>query len=334
MHVNTIAVNAMLSQVVPGTNATAVLPRAECYAPANIALCKYWGKRNEDFKLPMTGSLSISLGEHGTRADLQAAEADGLWINGENIPPENKAYQRMFGFIDLFRDPMEKLELRTINTIPMAAGLASSASAFASVTMAMNELFAWGLDLQKQSILARIGSGSACRSLFDGFVEWQRGTQEDGLDSFAIPVAPSWPDFRVGIVTVSEAQKPIGSTEAMRRTVETAELYQSWAKQVDSDLPAIRNAVLQRDFTRLGERAEQNAMAMHATMIASRPPVIYWLPESVAVLHQVHTLRNEGVEVYATMDAGPNVKLLYLAANACKLRAVFENLEEINPAIA
>ena len=323
--------NSLVDSLLQSRSRVAVLPSSDCYAPANIALCKYWGKRDEALKLPVTGSLSISLGAFGTRAQLSSSEEDSLWINGERIDPSKKAAQRMFAFINLFRDPLEKHELRTINTIPIAAGLASSASAFASVTLAMNELFAWNLPLQTLSIFARLGSGSACRSVYDGFVEWKAGEHPDGRDSHAIPVAAGWPGFRIGIITVSDAPKPIGSTEAMRRTVETAPLYTAWAEQVASDLPAIRNAVLERDFTTLGERAEQNAMAMHATMIASRPPVIYWLPESVAVLHQVHALRREGVEVYATMDAGPNVKLLYQASNSRKLHATFDSLEEIDP---
>ena len=298
----------------------------EAYAPANIALCKYWGKRDEALKLPQTGSLSVSLGAHGTRARLETAERDGLWINDREIPASDKAFVRMFAFLDLMRAPGQALLLRTHNTVPMAAGLASSASAFAAVTLAMDRLYAWNLDGRTLSILARIGSGSAARSVFDGFVEWHAGTRADGMDSFAEPVAPVWPDFRIGILTVSEAEKAVGSSEGMRRTMETAPLYAAWPAQVARDLPKIRQAILDQDFATLGRHAEQNALAMHATMIGAWPPVIYWRPETVAALHRVHALRAEGIGVYATLDAGPNVKLLHTAKDAGDVQAAFPNM--------
>jgi diphosphomevalonate decarboxylase len=301
----------------------------EAYAPANIALCKYWGKRDARLKLPVTGSLSVSLGSHGTRMTLRRAETDALTLNGETIDPGSKTFRRLFEFLDLLRDPAHRLTIESHNTIPIAAGLASSASAFAAAVKAVEALYGWNLAPALRSILARLGSGSASRSVFEGFVEWHAGTAADGMDSFAEPVAPVWPDFRIGILTVSDAPKPVGSTEAMERTVRTAPLYTAWPQQVAHDLPRIRRAVLEHDFTTLGETAEHNALAMHATMIASRPPVLYWLPETTAHLHTVHRLRAEGLPVYATLDAGPNIKLLYTAEHEAGLKTEFPNLIQI-----
>lgn len=304
------------------------------YAPANIALCKYWGKRDEARKLPVTGSLSISMGSLGTRMTLSPASADSLCINGRDIAASEKAFQRLFAFLDLLRPADCGLRVESVNTIPMAAGLASSASAFAAAVLAVEDLYGWSLDGRTRSLLARLGSGSACRSVYEGFVEWHAGTESDGADSFAEPVAPAWPDLRVGVLTVSDAAKPIGSSEGMKRTVETAALYHSWPEQVARDLPRIRAAVLDHDFSALGAAAEQNALSMHATMIAAWPPVIYWRPETVAALHRVHALRADGLEVYATLDAGPNVKLLHLAADTPALREVFPDLLVIDPSHA
>jgi diphosphomevalonate decarboxylase len=302
----------------------------EAYAPANIALCKYWGKRDTRLKLPVTGSLSVSLGAHGTRMTLRRAETDALTLNGEAVASDSRTFRRLFAFLDLIRDPAHRLAINSHNTIPIAAGLASSASAFACAVKALESLYAWDLPPSLRSILARLGSGSAARSVFDGFVEWHAGAAPDGMDSFAEPLAPVWPEFRIGILTVSEAPKPVGSTEAMERTVRTAPLYQAWPKQVEHDLPRIRRAVREHDFATLGETAEHNALAMHATMIASWPPVIYWLPETTAHLHSVHRLRAEGLPVYATLDAGPNLKLLYTTEHEADILQHFPELIQID----
>ena len=323
------AVEELIRQMLPADTRDRV--SAEAYAPANIALCKYWGKRDEALKLPVTGSLSVSLGGHGTRMRLERSDADRLVINGTPYAAGDKAARRLFAYLDLLRPADTPLSVSSVNTIPMAAGLASSASAFAAAALAADQLFGWGLEPRALSILARIGSGSAARSVYNGFVEWRAGEAEDGSDSFAVPVAPAWPELRVGIVTVSAAEKDVGSSEGMRRTCETATLYRAWPDQVARDLPVIRQAVLDRDFTRLGTCAEENAMAMHATMLAARPPLLYWQPDSVAVLRRVWELRKNGVEVYATMDAGPNVKLLFLRKDTARLQEAFPGMDAVDP---
>lgn len=303
--------------------------RGEAFASANIALCKYWGKRDEALKLPLTGSLSVSLGKLGTRMRISPADRDALVINGGDISPESKAGKRLFDFLHLLQGTRYSLRVESENTIPMGAGLASSASAFAAAVMAMEALYGWDLDYRARSILARLGSGSACRSVLPGFVEWKAGSDPGGMDSHAVPVAPVWPEFRVTVLTLSDAEKTVGSTEGMSRTRDTAPLFAAWPTQVERDLPRIRRAVLDRDFTTLGQTAEQNALAMHATMIAAWPPLIYWQPETLATLHKVHALRAEGVEVYATLDAGPNVKLLYLRESDAAVLAAFPTAAEV-----
>jgi len=310
---------------------TPVAKEGRAFAPANIALCKYWGKRDEAFKLPLTGSLSVSLGRLGTHMRIRPADRDSLTLNGTEQAPASAISRRLFGFLDLFRDPGTALAVDSKNTLPTAAGLASSASAFAAAVLALNELFGWEADSDTLSQLARFGSGSACRSVRHGFMEWHPGERPDGSDSFATSLDADWPEFRIGILTVSNAPKPTGSGEGMKRTRDTSALYRSWPDQVTGDLPLIREAVRERDLNTLGRTAEHNALAMHATMIASWPPLIYWSPETLAALHRLHALREQGLPVYATLDAGPNIKLLFEHPSAHDLLREFADLQVVNP---
>ena len=184
------------------------------YAPANIALVKYWGKRDEALNLPVTGSLSISLGPLGSHVELAraAGAADAVWLNGKELPADSSFARRASAYLDLFRPAADFFfALQARNTVPTAAGFASSASGFAALAKAADALFGWGLAPRELSILARLGSGSAARSLADGFVEWHAGTTADGMDSYAERLDAEWPELRVGAVVLCAAEKPVGS---------------------------------------------------------------------------------------------------------------------------
>jgi len=282
---------------------------ASAFAPANIALIKYWGKRNSELNLPVTSSLSLSLAS-GTHTTISVAERDSVSLNGTILSADDPFTKRLFAFCDLFRAPNTHFHIETKNEIPTAAGFASSSSGFAALTLALNDLFSWQLDRKSLSILARLGSGSACRSLYSGFVLWHRGTSDDGMDSFAEPLGETWPELTLELITISSEKKPIDSRTAMQKTIETSPLYQAWPAQVAADLPLMQHAIREKDFSLLGKVAEQNALAMHATMIASSPSILYWHPETVTWMHKIWNMRHEGHEVYFTLDAGPNLKLL------------------------
>lgn len=305
------------------------------FAPSNIALCKYWGKRNADLNLPVNSSLSVSLGALGTHTSIQIATEghDSIFLNGKKQSSANGFFKRLSGFLDLFRTSFGGggFVVRTKNSIPTAAGLASSASGFAALVLALNELGGWMLPIQKLSMLARLGSGSASRSLWNGFVQWHAGVQDDGMDSFAEPLLDQWPGFRIGVVELSSAEKPVGSREGMNRTTQTSVLYQNWPHQVDRDLQQIREAIASKDFEQLGRTAETNALSMHATMFSAWPPLIYMQPETLHQMHRIHQLRAEGLEVYLTMDAGPNLKLLFLESSIHAIRSAFPSVEIIAP---
>ncbi len=313
---------------------TPAVDRASAYAPANIALVKYWGKRDEVLNLPVTGSLSISLGPLGSHVDLSRAAglSDGVWLNEKPLAAGSSFVRRASAYLDLFRPSADFFfDLKARNTVPTAAGFASSASGFAAVAKALDGLFGWGLSIRELSILARLGSGSASRSLEDGFVEWQAGTEMDGMDSFASRLDAEWPELRVGAVVLCADEKPVGSREGMRRSVETCEFYREWPSRVAADLVALKQAIAEKDFTALGTVAEANALAMHALMMATRPAIVYALPETVAAMRTIWAARAEGLPLWFTMDAGPNVKLLFEAKNETRVRDLFPAVESVAP---
>ncbi|MDY6890855.1 MAG: diphosphomevalonate decarboxylase [Pseudomonadota bacterium] len=307
---------------------------SEQFAPSNIALCKYWGKRERSLNLPVNASLSVSLDHLGSHTRLSPIDAkqDEIRFNGRPLPLHAAFSQRVTAFIDLFRrqQPLY-FRVETRNTIPTAAGLASSASGFAALTLALNDALGLELEPRLLSVLARLGSGSACRSLFDGFVEWRMGRRADGLDSHAVALEARWPGLCVGLVKVDTAQKAVDSRAGMQRTLETAHLYQSWPLQAAADLEKLHRAIAQQDFALLGQTAEQNALSMHATMIASWPPLLYWQPQSVAMMQTVWALRGQGVPLYFTMDAGPNLKLLFERPQRDAVLRHFPELEIVEP---
>lgn len=308
--------------------------RAEAYAPANIALVKYWGKRDETLNLPVTGSLSISLGSLGSHVELAPAGGsfDAVSLNGETLAADSAFVRRASAYLDLFRPSADFFfEVKARNTVPTAAGFASSASGFAAMAKALDGLFGWGLSVQELSVLARLGSGSAARSLEDGFVEWVAGSRPDGMDSFAERLDAEWPELRVGAVMLCRDEKPVGSREGMRRSVETCEFYREWPSRVAADLKILKGAISNRDFPALGAVAEANALAMHALMMATRPAIVYALPETVAAMRTIWSARAGGLNLWFTMDAGPNVKLLFEAADEDRIRGLFPSVEVIAP---
>ncbi len=294
----------------------------EAFAPINIALVKYWGKRNLELNLPVTPSLSIAIPSKGAHVAIAVhkKQDDEVFISGELLTNE----ERISGFLALFRGPNNNYYSVAIEVnIPVAAGLASSAAIFAALIKALDDLYGWGLAKNDLSTLARLGSGSACRSLWNGFVKWQ--------GRYAEPIATIWPELRVGLYIISKAKKAISSREAMQRTVATSKLYKRWPDIVSLDLDSIEQAIDNKDFGLFGKTAESNAKMMHATMIDSVPPIIYSTRETLAVRYQILKLRERGVNVYFTQDAGPNLKLLFLAKDTERVRQAFPELEVLAP---
>lgn len=304
----------------------------KAFAPSNIALVKYWGKRDRMLNLPQTSSLSISLGNLGTTTEISLADQDQFILNDAIVDLDSNFANRLSAYLDHFRFGQYHFRVNSTNTVPTAAGLASSASGFAALVKALDQLFGWELEPQQLSILARVGSGSASRSLYEGFVKWHVGEKADGSDSFAEKIEDSWPEMRIGIVMIDDAEKKISSREAMNITTATAKRYEKWPDIVANDLTRIETAIADHNFERLGQIAENNALEMHACMDDATPPISFTTPKTQAAREKVWQLRASGVKVYFTQDAGPNLKLLFNQADESVIQEFFPSVSLVIPA--
>jgi diphosphomevalonate decarboxylase len=309
---------------------------ATAVAGTNIALVKYWGKRDEALNLPATGSLSLTLDRLGTRTrvafDGAAGTRDRVTLDGALADPRVSA--RVSTFLDRVRARAGIDGAATVvtdNSVPTASGLASSASGFAALALAATH--AAGLDLPpgELSALARLGSGSAARSIFGGFVEMAPGARADGADATAHPLEAEprdpW-DVRLVVAITAAGEKAIGSTAAMTHTARTSPFYAAWVAGVDADLAAARTAIADRDLGALGVVAERSALRMHATAMAADPPILYWNPATIAALARVRALRHDSpaTQAFFTIDAGPHVKVLCGAADAERVAAALADV--------
>lgn len=311
------------------------MPLATATAHPNIALTKYWGKRDRVLNLPSTPSLSLTLAPFAATTTVRwGAEADRFTLNGR--PADAEEARKVFATLDRLDPRRPRCEVRSENNFPTAAGLASSAAGFAALVVAADAAGGLGLDPRALAVAARRGSGSATRSLQGGWVEWPLGDAPDGADSHGVPVAPAehW-DVAMLVAVVAAGPKPVGSTEGMLRTQATSPYYPAWVAQAPAETAAARDAVLRRDLAALGEVAERSALRMHASMMAAEPPFCYWAPASVAAMEVVRRLRRQGVGAWFTMDAGPNVKVLCAAADATRiaeeLRGVVAEVVALHP---
>src|SRR5690625_510565 len=313
--------------------------RATARANSNIALIKYWGKRNEEIILPTNNSLSVTLDGLYTETTVEFDEQltkDQFTLNNEVVT--GVPYERVTKFLNLFRTYTGKEDLYakidSVNHVPTAAGFASSASGFAALAAATAEALQLDLSDTQLSKFTRQGSGSACRSIYGGFVEWEKGEKEDGTDSYAKEIAPQnhW-DLRVAAVVLNETEKDISSREGMKRTVETSEFYEGWLTGIPADIEEIKAGIKARDFNRVGAVAEANCLKMHATTLGAKPPFTYWTDATMRVMQTVQKLRKDGISAYFTIDAGPNVKVLYQPENEEVLEKTLKETEGVSDVI-
>jgi len=299
-------------------------------AQPNIALVKYWGKRDVALNLPVVGSLSITLDSLWTRTEVRfvpSSTQDRVSLNGRNGEAEAK---RVVACLDLLRqragvDWGAVVDSR--NNFPTAAGLASSASGFAALVCAGAQALHLDLSEAELSRLARRCSGSAARSVFGGYVEWERGELADGSDSVAHPLLPAaaWP-LRVAVAVTSTVAKEVGSSEGMRRTAQSSPFQASWIATQEVDLATARNAILARDFEALALVSEHSCLKMHALALAAEPGLLYWNGATVECMHRVRALRREGVPVFFTVDAGPQLKAVCTAQAIEQVKAALRTV--------
>jgi len=303
---------------------------AAAQAQPNIALVKYWGKRDAELNLPVVGSISITLDSLWTRTEVRfvpGAVQDRVSLNGRS---DESVTKRVVACLDLLRQRAHidwGAVVDSRNNFPTAAGLASSASGFAALVYAGGRALGLELSEAELSILARRCSGSAARSVLGGYVEWTRGQLADGSDSAAHPLlaADAWP-LRVAVAITSTAAKQVGSSEGMRRTAQTSPFQAAWIATQETDLAAARNAILTCDFDALALVSEHSCLKMHALAMAAQPGLLYWNGATVECMHRVRTLRQQGLPVFFTVDAGPQLKAVCAPSAIEKVKAALREV--------
>ncbi len=290
-------------------------------AHPNIAFIKYWGNRDEALRLPANGSISMNLAglETSTRvAWLPDAEKDSLNLNGESM--HGDTLKRVSAFLDLVRGMIgfnQHAEVVSSSNFPSGSGIASSASAFAALALAATSAAGLELDESALSRLARRGSGSACRSIPTGFVEWKVGSND--ADSFAVSLAsPGHWDLVDCIVIISREAKATGSTEG-HALAGTSPLQEIRLQDAPRRIYLCREAILKRDFSALSDVVELDSNLMHAVMMTSTPALFYWQPATLQVMQVVREARTHGLPACSSVDAGPNVHVLTESSHAGKV---------------
>lgn len=305
--------------------------QATARANANIAFIKYWGNADNTLRLPSNGSLSMNLNGVFTRTTVtwdSDLSADTLTLNGQ--PAAEGALARVAEHLEFIRERLNLGDYARVdseNNFPMGAGIASSAAAFAALTIAAVAAAGAELSERELSTIARLGSGSASRSVPTGFVEWHKGNSHETSfsESFAIP--EHWGLVDVIAIT-SEAHKEVGSrvghTSAM-----TSDLQLARVAGAEERVEKCRSAIMSRDFAAFADVVEYDSNLMHAVMMTSRPPLFYWQPASLIVMDAVRRWRAEGLRVCYTLDAGPNVHCIALSEDAIEIEKRLLTLEGV-----
>ncbi len=289
----------------------------------SLALIKYWGKETQGINIPATGSLAVGLHDLRTKTTVTAdpsAECDSVSIGGTEQP-----LHHFSTVIDTLRerahasgrtDADTPLAVESGNSFPTAAGIASSSSGFAALTIALDAWWALNLPAAELSRIARTGSGSAARSVFGGFTRFQAGSES----AEALYSAEWWPELRILVAITDTGPKTVGSRDGMERTRSSSPYYDAWVADARVLIGKAERALADRSVERLGPLMRESYLRMVGSSIAASPPVLYWLPASVAVIRACDELRGEGLVAWETMDAGPQVKILSTARDVEAVR--------------
>ncbi|MGI9225405.1 MAG: diphosphomevalonate decarboxylase [Woeseiaceae bacterium] len=297
-------------------------------AQPNIALIKYWGKRDAGRNLPAVGSISITLEDLFTEMSVDlddVTDHDRLSVNSEDRPD---LLPRVSSCMDsVLGADRPRARVSSCSNFPLAAGLASSASSFAALVVAAVAAGGQSRTTAELASLAGRASGSAARSLYDGFVELRNDA--DGIVVESILDGDAWP-LRVVAAITEPGVKPVGSGEAMEISRKSSPFYSRWVEEQPMDLATARDAIAIRDFGKLASIAEHNCLKMHSVMWASRPPVVYWNSSTLDCLQAVRELQSGGAAVFFTIDAGPQVKAVCLPEEEKRVVDVLSQVDGVH----
>ena len=303
--------------------------QAVAIAHPNVALIKYWGKRATAGNLPATGSLSLVLGGLTTETLVRfeaGRQGDSVLLDGRE---EAETSARVSGCLDLLRREagvQDGAVVESRNDFPTGAGLASSASGFAALVVAAARALDLRLPATRLAEIARTGSGSAPRSLSGGIVLLKNQAATTVCTQLMAPA--DWP-LEIVVAVTATGQKAISSRQGMALSEQTSPYYPAWVETHAGDLEAGIAAVVKRDFPALADLAEYNCLKMHAVMLSTRPPLIYWTPATLACLQRVRELRAAGVPVFFTIDAGPQLKAVCLPEAASDVAAALAAIDGV-----
>lgn len=286
-------------------------------APANIAFIKYWGKQNENLRLPVNSSISMNLSGVYTNTTVEFShefKSDEIKCLDKNFNHSEKI--RIIQHLDRIRK-LAKINLSarvvTRNNFPRSVGIASSASGFAALTLAGSIAAGLNLSPKELTILARLGSGSACRSIPDGFVEWLAGNDSESSYAYSLYDKNYW-DICDLLVLVSSKAKHVSTTGGMEKAA-TSPLWPNRTAQIPTRISQIKLALKDKNFSFFGEVLEEECLEMHAVMQSQNPPLNYWTDETKMIMQMVGGWRRDGIAVYFTIDAGPNVHIILEKSN-------------------
>lgn len=304
-------------------------------APSNIAFIKYWGRKNEDLRLPSNASISMNLDNLLTTTTVEFADdynADILKINNQDVT--NEGFEKVTKHLDRVRKLANiNLHAKVVsnNSFPAGTGLSSSASGFAALTLAATAAAGLKLSQKELSILARQGSGSACRSIPNGFVEWLDGDTSE--TSYAESLYPEnyWNLTDIVAVLTREV-KEVATTEGHKLATASA-FFETRQDNINHKISEIKTALAKKDFTLFGEITEAEALELHAIMITTIPSLIYWHPTTITLMKAVKRLRAEGIEAYFTINTGANVHVICETKNADKVSKIISETKGVEQII-
>ena len=304
--------------------------KATAKAPSNIAFVKYWGRKDEELRLPENGSISMNLSNLQTTTTVEFGdfEKDEVNFNGKIEDLENnRAIKHIDRIRKLAAGLPSKVKIVTENNFPTGTGLSSSASGFAALTFAGASVAGLKLSEKEISILARQGSGSACRSIPNGFVEWLDGDTSES--SYAVSIFPPEHFDIADIIAVVSTEKKFLATSEGQKSARTSPFFETRLGLIKDKIERVKKAIEEKNFSEFGELVETEALEFHSILFTSRPPLFYWTPSTVVVMKQVQNWRREGLECYFTINTGQDVHVICKKEDAEKVSQKLTELPEV-----